>query len=151
LRFWCITLARDALDAVADHGAAVTVDGAFDHPLIVVDKQTGGDEVWFVLFHAVELDRPCNSIGRTTPELPLIIYRGTIRTQVDLGWECTQVDQRCGVEVIAMVRKVGDPSKTLNFVRHIFLLSAVSVWEGRFPVNHASLKVEMGKKGAGIE
>src|SRR5437762_7230696 len=80
------TLFGHGLDPVAEHGAGVGIDGAFDDALVVVDKETRRDEdLRQLLFHLVELDGATDGIARATSQLALIVNRRALRTQIDPG------------------------------------------------------------------
>src|SRR5262249_27016332 len=70
------------------------------------------------LLPAVELDRRRDGIGRAAPKLSLVIDRGALRPKVDACRECRQVHDGSGVQVIAIIGKIGDPSIALNLVAH---------------------------------
>src|SRR6266699_7289875 len=68
------------LDPVAEHGAGVGVDGAFDDALVVIDEETRRDEdLRQLLFHLVELDRAPDSIAGATAQLALIVNGWALR------------------------------------------------------------------------
>src|SRR5205823_7159844 len=74
------------LDPVAEHGAGVGVDGAFDDALVVIDEETRWDEdLRELLFHLVELDGATDGIARATSQLALIVNRRALRAQIDPG------------------------------------------------------------------
>src|SRR6266550_6435812 len=76
----------DGLDPVAEHGAGVGVDGAFDDALVVIDEETRWDEdLRELLFYLVELDGAANGIARATSQLALIVNRRAMRAQIDPG------------------------------------------------------------------
>ena len=73
------------LDPVAEHGAGVGVDGAFDDALVVIDEESRRDEdVRERLLHLIELDGAADGVGRAASELALIVDRRTERAEVDL-------------------------------------------------------------------
>src|SRR5207245_10012765 len=72
------------LDPVAEHGAGVGIDGAFDDALVVVDEETRGDEdLREALFHLVELDGAAHGIGGATSQRTLVIDRGALWPEID--------------------------------------------------------------------
>src|SRR5690349_7321048 len=74
------------LDPVAEHGAGVGIDGAFDDALVVVDKETRWNEdLREPLFHLVELDGAADGIGGATSQLALIVNGRAFRAQIDPG------------------------------------------------------------------
>src|SRR4029077_11997439 len=80
------TLFGHRLDPVAENGAGVGVDGAFDDALVVIDEETRGNEdLRQLLFHLVELDGAANGIGSTTSQLALIVNGRALFAQIDPG------------------------------------------------------------------
>src|SRR2546421_12405539 len=78
------TLFGHGLDPVAEHGAGVGVDGAFDDALVVVNEKTRWDEdLRKALFHLVELDRAADGIAGATSQQALIVNRRALFSQID--------------------------------------------------------------------
>src|ERR1700730_18108401 len=119
LRLRRVALLIDALDAVADHCAAVRSYRTLHHSLVIVDEQPGGREDLGPFFHQVELDCSRNRVSRATAELPLVIHLlWTPRVKVDHSRWSSKVYERCGIEMVALVRKIRNPSIALNRVGH---------------------------------
>src|SRR5438309_8828353 len=80
------TLFGHGLDPVAEHGAGVGVDGAFDDALVVVNEETRWDEdLRELLFHLVELDGAADGVAGATSQLSLIVNRRALFAQIDTG------------------------------------------------------------------
>src|SRR5438477_9204511 len=76
----------DGLDPVAEHGAGVGVDSAFDDALVVVNEETRWDEdLRELLFHLVELDGAADGVAGATSQLALIVNRRALFAQIDPG------------------------------------------------------------------
>src|SRR5881394_3506252 len=80
------TLFGHGLDSVAEHGAGVGVDGAFDDALVVIDEETRWDEdLRKLLFHLVELDGATDCIAGATSQLTLVVNGRALFAQIDPG------------------------------------------------------------------
>ena len=76
----------NGLDPVAEHGAGVGIDGAFDDALVVVNEETRRDEdLRELLLHLVELDGAADGIAGATSQLALIVNRRALFAQIDPG------------------------------------------------------------------
>jgi hypothetical protein len=74
------------LDPVAEHGAGVGVDGAFDDALVVIDEEPGWNEdLREALFHLVELDGAADGVAGATSQLALIVNARALFAQIDPG------------------------------------------------------------------
>src|SRR5262249_15047563 len=76
-------IARDRLDAVANHRAAVDRHRAFDDALVVVDEQARRHEVAHALLHAVELDRARDGVGRAAAQVALVVDGRAFGPKID--------------------------------------------------------------------
>src|SRR5205823_13068927 len=105
-----------SLDPVAEHGAGVGVDGAFDDALVVVNEETRRDEdLRKLLFHLVELDGAADCIAGATSQLTLVVNGRALFAQMDPGRQGAQESGRGSVKEIALVRDVGDPAVAFDF------------------------------------
>ena len=107
-------VARHRLDAVADHRAAVAGHRPLDLALVVVDEQTRRHEVPQPLLHAIELHRPRDRVGGAAAELALVVDGRALRAKVGRRRQRQEILRRRGVQVVALVGLVGDPSVMAN-------------------------------------
>src|SRR5205823_147302 len=104
------------LDPVAEHGAGVGLDGAFDDALVVVDEETRGNEdLRKPLSHLIELDGAADGVAGATSQLALIVNGRALFAQIDPGRQGAQESGWGGVKEIALVRDVGDPAVAFDF------------------------------------
>src|SRR5579859_1064941 len=112
-------LFSDALDAVADAGARVGARGALYRPLVVVDEEArGGEAGRQLLFELVELKGAGDGVGRATAELPLVVDGRTLGAQVGAARQRDQDGRWRGVEIVAVVWLVGNPTVAGGLARH---------------------------------
>src|SRR6266550_7617281 len=110
------TLFGHGLYPVAEHGAGVGVDGAFDDALVVIDEETRGNEdLRELLFDLIELDGAPNGIGGATSQLALIVNGRALFAQIDPGRKGAEKGRGRGVKIIALVRNVRDPAVAFDF------------------------------------
>src|SRR5208283_4855048 len=95
--FRAISLARDALYAVADLRARVAAHRAFHRPLIVVDEQPRWHEVAHPLLQQIKLQRPGDGVGRATTDAPLVANSGALRAKIDARRDIARDMRRNGI------------------------------------------------------
>src|SRR4029078_8573735 len=104
----------DALHPVTDHRAGVGVDRALHGSLVVVDEQARGHEVFMALLDLSELEGCPDRVGRTAPELALVVDLRHLRPEVGLGRKRGQDRLRRRVHEVAGVGDVRRPPEPLD-------------------------------------
>ena len=98
---------------VAEHGAGVGGDAAFEDAFVVVDEEARGDEdLREALFHLVELDGAADGVSGATAELALVVNGRAFAAEIDARRKGAEEGGRRGVEEIALVGAIGDPAET---------------------------------------
>src|SRR5690242_21416639 len=92
-------------DAVTNLRTAVRSGSPFPRALIIVNEQARGhDDRVQTLFHLIKFERGGNRVGGAASQLPLIIDRRAVWTQIKAARQCHAGRVRGGVQVVALVR-----------------------------------------------
>ncbi len=103
-------LFRNGLDPVADLGTGIGGNGVFDGSFVVVDEESGREEVGELLFELVKLDCGADGVRGATAEVSLVVDGRAFWSEIYFGGQCLEVDESGAEQVVAVVGKVWDPA-----------------------------------------
>jgi hypothetical protein len=101
----------DTFYSVANLRAIIERYTVLDASLVIINEETRWDKIAQFLFLAIKLDGRGDCVGSAGADLSLIINSRATSAQIDLGGKHTQLCQRSGIKMIAIIGKVRHPTQ----------------------------------------